>query len=254
MTTAGKVDLAGDGFFVLVDLLEAAKAGLPDEVPSPLDDRFSEIARAYRKADPALRQQVREQIPIEYWLPLLQLGDRCAEWALVDKDPKHLEDGLTAYCLEDFRFDAHENLVHLSRLWYAGKTLHADTVGIFNQVGQCGSPHGLQELSNFSARPEEAKSPLEHGPREISGRGPHPLSPPRRQRVGVAGHVTVALLRITWRILRNEVSFAQALTCSSTSAHPSSPLSRESWPTVTARPRAPTAVAAAFRAGYRRLS
>ena len=85
----------------LVDLLEAAKAGLPEEVPSPLDDRFSEIARAYRKADPALRQQVREQIPTEYWLPLLQLGDRCAEWALVDKDPKHLEDGLTAYCLED---------------------------------------------------------------------------------------------------------------------------------------------------------
>ena len=163
MMTAGKVDLAGDGFFVLVDLLEVAKAGLPDEVPSPLDDRFSEIASAYRKADSALRQQVREQIPTEYWLPLLQLSDRCAEWALVDKDPRHLEDGLTAFCLEDFRFDAHENLVHLSRLWYAGKTLHADTVGIFNQVGQFGSPHGLQELSNFSARPEEAKSPRSMG-------------------------------------------------------------------------------------------
>ncbi|MEA2700829.1 MAG: hypothetical protein QOI66_5100 [Myxococcales bacterium] len=163
MTTAGKVDLAGDGFFVLVDILEAAKAGLPEAVPSPLDDRFSEIAGAYRKADAALRQQVREQIPAEYWLPLLQLGDRCAEWALVDKDPKHLEDGLTAYCLEDFRFDAKENLVHLSRLWYAGKTLHADTTGIFTQVGQCASQQGLQELSNFSARPEDAKSPWSMG-------------------------------------------------------------------------------------------
>jgi hypothetical protein len=120
VATAGKVDLAGDGFFVLVDLLEAAKAGLPDEVPSALDDQFSEIASAYRKADPALRRQLREQITTEYWLPLLQLGDRCAEWALFDKDPRHIEDGLTAYCLEDFRFDAHENLVHLSRLWYAG--------------------------------------------------------------------------------------------------------------------------------------
>jgi len=163
MTTAGKVDLAGDGFFVLVDLLEAAKAGLPEEVPSPLDNRFSEIAGAYRKADAGLRQQVREQIPAEYWLPLLQLGDRCAEWALVDKDPKHLEDGLTAYCLEDFRFDAQENLIHLSRLWYAGKTLHADTMGIFSQVGQCASQQGLQELSNFSARPEDAKSPWSMG-------------------------------------------------------------------------------------------
>lgn len=163
MATAGKGDLAGEGFFVLVDLLDAVKAGLPELVPSPLDDRFSEIARAYRKSDPALRQQVREQIPSEYWLPLLQLGDRCAEWALVSKDPKHLEDGLTAYCLEDFRFDAHENLVHLSRLWYAAKTLHADTVGIFNQVGQCASPRGLQELSNFSARPEDAKSPWSMG-------------------------------------------------------------------------------------------
>jgi len=163
MTTTGKVDLAGDGFFVLVDLLEAAKAGLPEEVPSPLDDQFSEIAHAYRKADAALRQQVREQIPAEYWLPLLQLGDRCAEWAMVDRDPKHLEDGLTAYCLEDFRFDSHENLVHLSRLWYAGKTLHADNTGIFIHVGQCASPQGLQELNNFSARPEDAKSPWSMG-------------------------------------------------------------------------------------------
>ena len=170
-------------------LLEAAKAGLPEEVPSPLDDRFSEIARAYRKADPALRQQVREQIPMEYWLPLLQLGDRCAEWALVDKDPKHLEDGLTAYCLEDFRFDARENLVHLSRLWYAGKTLHADNTELFNHVGQCASPQGLQELSNFCwpRRPGGREISLEHGPREISGGGPHPLSPPPPE----GGHVKV---------------------------------------------------------------
>src|SRR6187551_1449373 len=49
----------------------------------------------------------------------------------------------------------------------------------------------------------------EHGPRKISGRGPHPLSPPRRQGVGAAGHVTVALLQITWRIPRNKVSFAR---------------------------------------------
>jgi len=163
MATAGKMDLSGDGFFALVDILEAAKIGLPETVPSLLDDQFREIAQAYRKADPALRQQVREQIPGEYWLPLLKLGDRCAEWALVDKDPKHLEDGLTAYCLEDCRCDAHENLMHLCRLWYAGKTLHADTRGIFAQVGQCGSSRGLQELSDFSARPEDAKSPWSMG-------------------------------------------------------------------------------------------
>jgi hypothetical protein len=163
MALAGKVDLAGDGFFALVDVLEAAKSGLPDAIPSPLDGDFSEIARAYRKAEPWLREQVRDQIPSEYWLPLLQLGDRCAEWAMVDKDPKHLEDGLTAYCLEDFRFDARENLVHLSRLWYAAKMLHADTVGIFNQVGQSASRRGLQELSDFSARPEDAKSPWSMG-------------------------------------------------------------------------------------------
>jgi hypothetical protein len=157
------LDLAGDGFFTLVDLLEASKEGLPEEVPSELDTRFREIARAYRKAEPKLRQQVREQIPNEYWLPLLELGDRCAEWAIADKDPTHIEDGLTAYCLEDFRFDAHENLVHLSRLWYAGKTLHADSARLFSEVGRCGSERGLQELSDFSARPEQAKSPWSMG-------------------------------------------------------------------------------------------
>lgn len=175
----GKVDLAGDGFFVLVDLLESAKAGLPVEVPAPLDEGFSEIARAYRKADPALRQQVREQIPKEYWLPLLQLGDRCAEWALVDKDPTHLEDGLTAYCLEDFRFDAVQNLAHLSRLHYAGKTMHADTTALFNQIGRFASPRGLQELSNFSARPEDAKSPFSMGLEKYQEDG-HTRFRPRR--------------------------------------------------------------------------
>jgi len=179
MTTAGKIDLAGDGFFELVDLLDAAKAGLPPEVPSPVDDRFRDVARAYRQAAPALRQQVREQITTEYWLPLLQLGDRCAEWALVDKDPKHLEDGLTAYCLEDFRFEAHENLVHLSRLWDAGKTLHADPMGIFNRVGQCASPQGLQALSDFAVRPEDAKSPWSMGLEKYQ-EGGHTRFRPRR--------------------------------------------------------------------------
>ena len=157
------LDLAGDGFFTLVDLLDAAKAGFPAEIPAPIDTRFHEIASAYRKADPALRQQVRDQIPTEYWQPLLGICDRCAEWAMVDKDPVHIEDGLTAFCLEDFRFDPKENFVHLSMLWYAAKTLHADTVGLFNQIGRYGSPHGLQELSDFSARPEDAKSPWSMG-------------------------------------------------------------------------------------------
>jgi hypothetical protein len=162
---AGKqrLDLAGDGFFHLVDLLETVKAGLPAEVPAPVDAEFSEIARAYRNADSTLRQQVREQIPVEYWLPLLELGDRCAEWALEDKAPVHIEDGLTAHCLEDFRLESHEELSHLSRLWYAAKALHTDMTGLFSEVGRYGSPHGLQELSDFSARPNEAKSPWSMG-------------------------------------------------------------------------------------------
>jgi hypothetical protein len=164
MTTPGKLDLAGDGFFVLVDLLETAnKAGFPPQVPADLDTEFSEIARTYRKSDPAVREQVRELLGTEYWRPLLELGDRCAEWAMADKDPSHLEDGLTAFCLEDFRGEEHENFVHLSTLWYAAKKLHADSIGLFNQVGRLGSPHGLQELSNFSARPDEAKSPWSMG-------------------------------------------------------------------------------------------
>ena len=180
MTTSGKLDLAGDGFFAFVDLLEAArKDGFPAQVPAPLDSEFSAIAATYRKADASLRQQVREQIPSEYWPSLLALGDRCAEWAMVDKDPRHIEDGLTAYCLEDFRGDEHENLVHLSRLWYAAKKLHADTAGLFNQIGRLGSPHGLQELSNFSARPEEAKSPWSMG-LETYEEGGHTRFRPRR--------------------------------------------------------------------------
>jgi hypothetical protein len=186
MTTAGKLDLRGDGLFRLVDILEAARSGLPDHVPSEVDDQFSEIARAYRAADPELRQQVREQIPSEYWLPLLELGDRCAEWALADKDPKHIEDGLTAYCLEDFRFESHENLVHLSRLWYAGKTLGANPGNLFSEVGRLGSHHGLQELSNFSARPEDAKSPWSMGLETYQDQG-HTRFRARKAKGSVAG-------------------------------------------------------------------
>jgi hypothetical protein len=181
----GTLDLSGDGFFHLVDILDAAKAGLPTEVPAPLDDQFREVARAYRKADPVLRQQVRDQIPMEYWRPLLELGDRCAEWALVDKDPSHIEDGLTAYCLEDFRFDEHEHLVHLSRLWYAAKTLHADDIGLFSQVGRYGSPRGMQELSDFSARPTDHKSPWSMG-LETYEEGGHTRFRPRRPKASKA--------------------------------------------------------------------
>src|SRR2546423_9742073 len=151
--TAGKqrLDLAGDGFFHLVDLLETAKAGLPAEVPAAVDSEFSEIARAYGNSASTLRQQVRDQIPMEYWVPLLELGDRCAEWALADKAPVHIEDGLTAHCLEDFRLESHEEPSHLSRLWYAAKALHTDMTGLFSEVGRYGSPHRLQELSEFSA-------------------------------------------------------------------------------------------------------
>jgi hypothetical protein len=172
-------DLAGDGFFSLVDLLDEAKAGFPPQVPAAMDTRFHELAQAYRKASPALRQQVRDQIPAEYWLPLLGFGDRCAEWAMVDKDPVHIEDGLTAFCLEDFRFDAHENLVHLSMLWHATKTLHAEALGLFDQIGRFGSPHGLQELSNFFARPEASKSPWSMGLETYDDHG-HTRFRPRR--------------------------------------------------------------------------
>lgn len=172
MVTSDKLDLAGDGFFHLVDLLDVAKKeGFPAEVPAPIDHEFSQIARSYRKAEPAVRQQVREQIPTDYLLPLLGLGDRCAEWAMVDHDPQHLEDGLTAYCLEDFRGEPHENFVHLSMLWYAAKKLHVDTGSLFSQVGRLGSHHGLQELSNFQARPDEAKSPFSMGLETYDDRG-----------------------------------------------------------------------------------
>jgi hypothetical protein len=186
MATAGKLDLSGDGFFFLVDLLDSATTkGFPQQVPSPLDDQFREIARTYRKADPALRQQVRDQIPKEYWQPLLELGDRCAEWALVDRDLTHLEDGLTAYCLEDFRGEEHQNFVHLSTLWYAAQKLHADGTGMFAQIGRFASPRGMQELSNFAARPDDAKSPWsmgleaheEGGHTRFRPRRPHPAKP-----------------------------------------------------------------------------
>ncbi len=182
MATSDKLDLAGDGFFRLVDLLEVAnKEGFPAEVPAPVDHEFSQIARSYRTADPAVRQQVREQIPADYLLPLLGLGDRCAEWAMVDHDTQHLEDGLTAYCLEDFRGAPHENFVHLSMLWYAAKKLHADTGGLFNQVGRLGSHHGLQELSNFQARPDEAKSPFSMGLETYDDHG-HTRFRPRKRK------------------------------------------------------------------------
>ena len=136
------------------------------------------MARAYRGAEPVAAAGPRPDSD-GVLVAALATGQRCAEWALVDRDPKHLEDGLTAYCLEDFRLDAHENLVHLSRLWDAGKTLHADTMGIFNQVGRCASPQGLQHLSNFSARPEDAKSPWSMGLEKYQ-EGGHTRFRPRR--------------------------------------------------------------------------
>ena len=217
MATAGKVDLAGDGFFVLVDLLEEAKVGLPDEVPSPLDDRFSEIASAYRKADPALRRQVREQIPAEYWLPLLQLSDRCAEWALVDKDPRHIEDGLTAYCLEDLSLRRarepgspepplvrgqdvarrHRGDLQPGRaMWLA-----AGIAGAEQFLGEARG--GEVSAGAWASRNIRKEVTSAFAPETPKGRS-------RRSREGGAsvGHLNryFRIVQITWRILRNKVS------------------------------------------------
>jgi hypothetical protein len=59
--------------------------------------------------------------------------------------------------------------------------LHADNAAIFHQVGQCGSQHGLQELSQFSSRPEEAKSPRSMG-LEAYQEGGHVHFRPRRHK------------------------------------------------------------------------
>ena len=48
-------------------------------------------------------------------------------------------------------------------MWYAAQKLHVDGTGMFSQIGRFGSTRGLQELSNFAARPDDAKSPWSMG-------------------------------------------------------------------------------------------
>ena len=110
-------DLRGTGFAKLVDPLDRARVLTLGEVPTPADEAFAETAKAYRAAGPELQQEVRELMPTDYGLVLLAFGERAGQWALDTGDTVHLDDALTAHCLEDFRNDPRDNIMHLSFLW-----------------------------------------------------------------------------------------------------------------------------------------
>jgi hypothetical protein len=103
-------DLRGTGFSKLVDLLERARALPLGEVPTPADEAFAETAKAYRAAGPELQAEIRELLSTDYGLVLLAFGERAGQWALDTGDPVHLDDALTAHCLENFRNDPRDNI------------------------------------------------------------------------------------------------------------------------------------------------
>lgn len=152
------MDLGVDGFSRLVDLLEKAREGFPEVLPASLDVEFCEIAEGYRAAPSPLRDQIRDQIPFEYWLPLLSLGDRQLEWALLDRDGLHLTHALIAHCIEDLRFDSRENLIRLAAIWHGAELLELDARRFFLEAGDLGSRKAEEELRDFANRPADERT------------------------------------------------------------------------------------------------
>lgn len=152
------LDMRTTGFLRLVDTLEQARSGLPSTIPAPIDEAFAQVARAYRRSPDNVRREVRDQLTSEYYLPLLALGDRAAEWAAASGDPSHLEDAATAQSLEDNRFDPRENIIHSAVLWHFAKVAGVDPRALFLAATAHASDRTAEAFREFVQRPEDGRS------------------------------------------------------------------------------------------------
>ena len=175
---SAKLDLAGDGFFHLVDLLESAKAGLPDEVPAPLDSEFREhrarLPQGGSSAAPAGARSDPERILVALAQARRSLR-RVGPGRPGSRPHRGRADGLLprGLSLRRAREPGSPQRALVRGQDPARRLGHA--VQPDRSLRLAARPAGAERLLRAPRRGEVS---LEHGPRDLRAGRPHPLSGP----------------------------------------------------------------------------
>ncbi|MEO6420467.1 MAG: hypothetical protein ABIP39_13710 [Polyangiaceae bacterium] len=147
-----------------IEQAQVTAALLP--LPNARDELCEPLTKIYAAASEAERAEVRAAGTEEQLRLLLPFADRMAILAVRSKDDARITSGLIAHAVEDFRWDARENLRSLSLLFRSGEKLGIDAAARFREAARLASPSSRKYFVDFA---DDPKSPEVMGFREVDG-------------------------------------------------------------------------------------
>jgi len=136
----------------------------PDELdlinprPQALDAAIGELCRRYAQGTAADRARMRNSISMEEFYTLLNFARRASVFALRERKPERLAEGLTAVAMvEQERVDFRDMLWALSLLHHAARRIGADPAKPFRDAARLAEPETSKLILGFLARPEREK-------------------------------------------------------------------------------------------------
>ncbi len=124
-------------------------------LPCPLDDEISEIVNAFLQAAPAEREAAYGKVNRSSLF--LGFSERMAILAVRKNSERPLFEGLIAHVIEDFRFDARENLVRLSLLYHSASKIGLDPIALFDRAAALATPKAAKYIRDFARRSPELR-------------------------------------------------------------------------------------------------
>ena len=153
-----------------VFMTEPAAGYLTRPIPCALDGELIELTVRYRSGDAEDCASARAYVDRPaLWSTLLTFAERMANAAVRERSARHVEAGLTAVAIEDFRIDAREDWLVLALLYRSAAKLGADGRALFCDAARWASERAAAELIGFAQRADLAQVVEHMGYREDPG-------------------------------------------------------------------------------------
>lgn len=120
--------------------------------PSPLDRAITDAIAAYRMLPPQERQSFRDHFGSDHTFTWFVYAIRMATFAVRERAPERVLNGLLALVIEDFKQDWRENLIILSLLHDSARRIGADPCPLFEQASGYAGPAAAQRIQQFAQR------------------------------------------------------------------------------------------------------
>ncbi len=144
-----------NAFSIIDELRKFIRRGYGDGLPSKVDHLFSQLGGYYIKCSPEDRERLRQAVDDDTRLLLVGFSDRFATIAARTGDKACLFLALVAHSIEDFRYDARENIFRLVLIEHVANRLGVEMDELMKVVIDLSSDHCANYLREYLARPSE---------------------------------------------------------------------------------------------------